>query len=129
MNKVVDIQERIHRERQVRQVRRFRDKARALQKALQCFSCRFKCAMCGHHLNGTPSDPELRTGALGYVFCDSCRGEFEDYLGICSGEKEAEVFWHNQAWVDMWSAWLDYQQAIHRFMESPEFERLLSELE
>ncbi len=129
MDKVVDIQEKINRRIQGRQVREYREKVRALQKGLQCFSCRFKCAMCGHHINESQEEANLKPGPLGYVFCESCRGEFEDYLGICSGEKPAEVFWHNKAWVDMWAAWLDYQQAIHRFMQSPEFKRLLSEFE
>jgi hypothetical protein len=31
--------------------------------------------------------------------------------------------------MDMWSSWLDYQQAIQKFMHSPEFKLLLSEIE
>ncbi|MCF8062929.1 MAG: hypothetical protein K9M82_10470 [Deltaproteobacteria bacterium] len=126
MDKVIDIREQIDRRRQGRQVEKHREKVRALQKVLQCTSCQFKCAMCGHHLSEASNDAELKSGPLGYVFCDSCRGEFEDFLGISSGEKDAELFWHNKAWLEMWAAWVDYQQAIHRFMQSPEFKLLLS---
>lgn len=128
MDNVVDIQERIHRRRHGRQLEQHRAKIQALQKVLQCSCCHFKCAMCGHQLNpdATSSTPE--PGPLGYVFCESCRGEFEDFLAISSGKKQADVFWHNKAWLEMWSSWLSHQQAIQRFMHSPEFKLLLSEL-
>jgi hypothetical protein len=83
--------------------------------------------MCGHHLDHDSDSYKAEPGPLGYVFCESCRGEFEDFLAITSGEKKAEVFWQNKAWLDMWSTWLEYQQAIQRFMRSPEFKLLLSE--
>ena len=121
MDKVIDIQERLDRQRQGRQVREHRNKIQALQRVLQCTSCQFRCAVCGHHLNEAPDAP----GPLGYVFCDSCRGEFEAFLEISSGESSPDVFWHNEAWLEMWSAWLDYQQAIHRFMHSREFMKLV----
>ena len=127
MDKVVDIREQIDRREQGRQVEKYREKVRTILKVLQCTSCQFKCAMCGNHLSEAPSETEATSGPLGFVFCDGCRGEFEDYLGISSGEKKAEVFWHNKAWLEMWSAWVDYQQAIHRFMHSSEFKLLLTE--
>ncbi len=129
MDKVVDIEERLSRRRQGRQLEQYRAKIQSLQKVFHCTSCRFRCAMCGHHVgteaDSTPPEP----GPLGYVFCEGCRNEFEDFLAISSGEKQAEVFWHNKAWLDMWSAWLNYQQAVSRFMHSPEFKILLSELQ
>jgi transcription elongation factor Elf1 len=127
MDKVVDIREKIDRREQGRQLEKYRDQVRAILKVLQCTSCQFKCAMCGHHLSEAPGETERTSGPLGFVFCDGCREEFEAYLDISSGEKEAEVFWHNEAWLEMWSAWVDYQQAIHRFMHSSEFKLLLSE--
>lgn len=129
MDNVVDIQDRINRRRQGRQVRKYREKIQALQKVLQCSSCRFKCSMCGHHLSEASGGAGLETGPSGFVLCKSCKGEFEDFLAITSGHKQAEVFWHNKHWQEMWSAWVDYQQAIHRFMHSPEFKLLLSKIE
>ena len=129
MEKVVDIREHLDRQRQGRQVKQYRDKVQALQRVLQCTACQFRCAACGRHLSETPDTPAPNPGPLGYVFCESCRGEFEDFLEISSGEQPAEVFWHNEAWLEMWSAWLEYQQAIHRFMHSREFKLLLSEIE
>lgn len=128
MDNVVDIKERITQRHKGRQMMLYRDKIRSLQKVLQCASCHLKCAMCGHHLHDSGEGADPDPGPLGYVFCKSCKGEFEDFLAITSGDKEAEVFWHNKAWQEMWSAWLDYQQAIQRFMRSPEFKLLLSEI-
>ena len=127
MDNVVDIKDKLTRRKHGRQIERYRAKIQALQQVLQCSSCHFKCAMCGHHMDhhSAPAEP----GPMGYAFCESCRGEFEDFLAITSGEKKADVFWHNKAWLDMWSAWLEYQQSIQRFMRSPEFKLLLSEIE
>jgi hypothetical protein len=129
MDNIVDIRTRIKQRRQGRQIRQHQEKIRSLQRVLQCASCHLKCAMCGRHISQAADDSGLEPGPLGYVFCKSCKGEFEDFLAITGGDKEPEVFWHNRAWQEMWSAWMDYQQAIHRFMHSPEFKLLLSEIE
>ena len=79
--------------------------------------------MCGIHIQ----DPDLAQDtatSLGHPLCESCRSEFEDYLSILDGE-DPEVFWHNKAWVKMWSTWLDYRKSIKDFMDSSEFKRLL----
>ena len=128
MDNVIDIRARIDLLRQGKRIERHWEKIRTLHKVIQCASCRLKCAMCGHLL----SEHEAGQGTsvpMGYVFCDGCRAEFEDFIAVSSGEKSADVFWHNAAWMDMWSSWLDYQQAIRRFMRSPEFKLLLSEIE
>ncbi len=129
MDNVIDIQTRIDRLRQGQQMERHREKIRALQKVLHCSSCHLKCAMCGHPLSGPPETRGGETTPPGYAFCDGCKGEFEDFMSISSGGKGAEVFWHTTAWMEMWSAWLDFQQAIQRFKRSPEYTLLLSEIE
>ena len=64
-----------------------------------------------------------------YTFCDNCREEFEDFISSSKGKKHHRVFWHNKEWKEMWSAWLNYKQAIADFINSREFKLLLEELD
>jgi hypothetical protein len=128
MDKIVDINKRIELKKQKTQLTQYRDKIRALQKIVQCSSCQFKCAMCDHHLQENDISHDCQT-AQGLVLCDSCRGEYEDFLAMSNGEKPDDIFWHNEAWLKMWSAWLGYRRAINDFMNSPEFKLLLEEMD
>lgn len=128
MKKVVNIEGRIESRKQKKQLKLYRVKVDAIQKVIQCSSCHFKCAMCGLH-EGETDSPYDSISSLGYTFCESCRGEFEDFLSISRGEKSPDLFWHNKEWINMWSAWLKYQQTIKGFMNSPEFNLLLKELD
>jgi hypothetical protein len=61
--------------------------------------------------------------------CKDCGAEFEEFLAISGGEKKPELFWHNQEWLNIWSAWLNYRKAITAFIASPEFKVLLDEID
>lgn len=128
MEKVVSIREKLKRREQNRQLKRYRGKIKVIQKVAQCSSCHLKCAMCGQYLDESdfPSDnPE--TSVHEYIFCEDCQGEYEDFLSFSKGMKNPKVFWHNKEWAKMWSAWLDYQQAINGFVDSREFRLLIEE--
>jgi len=55
--------------------------------------------------------------------------EFEDFLGMSREKKGSNIFWHNQEWVKLWSAWLDYYQAMGEFRNSTQFKQLSKELD
>jgi hypothetical protein len=42
-------------------------------------------------------------------------------------KKGSGIFWHNDEWMKLWTAWLDYHKAIGEFRNSNEFKRLLKE--
>ncbi len=42
---------------------------------------------------------------------------------------QSPYYWHNQAWMKLWQKWLDYQQALKEYGESPEFLDLVREVE
>ena len=128
MKKVVNIEGRIESKKQKRQLELYRVKVDAIKKVIHCSSCHFKCAMCGLQVRETDSSYNS-ISSLGYTFCESCRGEFEDFLSISRGEKSPDLFWQNKEWISMWAAWLKYQETIAGFMNSSEFKLLLKELD
>jgi hypothetical protein len=129
MNKIFHIDERRERKKERSQLERYRGKIEATQRLIQCMSCQMRCAICGHHLEGANSPADSLSCSLGLSFCESCKGEFEEFLSISKGDKRPDVFWHNKEWINMFSAWLNYRQALNGFVNSPEFKLLVKEIE
>ena len=129
MNKVLNITNRLEDKKRKIQAENHRDKMETLQRIVQCSSCHFKCAMCGYHLNTEDESPAAPSSPPGSYLCESCRAEFKEFLEIKRGKKEADIFWHNKEWMQLWSAWFHFQQAIKDFKDSIEFEQLIEELE
>ena len=100
------------------------------QRAVQCSSCHLKCAMCGSHLeDDDSSDCPPVSSSVNFNLCETCNSEFDDYLKMVSSQKSSGIFWHNEEWLELWSAWLDYQEAIGAFRNSKEFRQLFKESE
>ena len=129
MSKVLNITGRLEDKKRQIQAENHRAKMETLQRIVQCSSCHFKCAMCGYHLNAEDESPATLPSTPGIYLCESCRAEFKEFLEIKSGKKKADIFWHNREWMQLWSAWLHFQQAIKDFKDSIEFEQLIEELE
>ena len=51
-----------------------------------------------------------------------------EYIERLKGRGDAECFWHNSEWLDLWHRWIEYQGALDRYMKSKEFVKLLNEL-
>ncbi|MEW6665122.1 MAG: hypothetical protein AB1512_07870 [Thermodesulfobacteriota bacterium] len=129
MEKVVDLEERIQSRRSKERLEQFRGKMETVQKLLQCSSCHLKCAMCNAQLQGQDPSTVSHPAHLGLRFCGSCREEFEEFLAITRNDAAPTLFWHNEEWKNMWSAWLDYRRSITAFLRSNEFKLLLEELD
>ena len=129
MDKIINIRERIESRIQERKLERYRGKMEAIKTVAQCSSCHFKCAMCGLHLKKTDPSANSTSPSVGFIFCESCGEEFENFLSISEGEKRPDIFWHNKEWMNMWSAWINYKKAIKGFINSPEFKLLRDELD
>jgi hypothetical protein len=102
----------------------------AVQKVFQCTHCAFKCEKCG-----TQIDPDERSTVtpkskikIPYRFCESCSEEYEDYNERLQGRGDPDRYWHNEAWIETWRSWIDYQGVIDRYLRSKEFVQLLQEL-
>jgi len=125
MTKIVDIHDQLERKKKKEHLEKYRGRLDSIQKVIQCSSCHFRCAMCG--IQVTSGESEERPPS-GLNLCDDCKAEFEEFVSVTKGKKTPEVFWHNQEWIEVWRAWLNYRKAISAFVASREYHLLLEEL-
>lgn len=105
-------------------------KVLAIQKVFQCTHCAFKCEKCGIQItldeeNKTSDSRQLK---VPYRFCASCSEEYIDYIKRLQGEGDEDCYWHNEAWLEVWKKWIDYQHVIDRYLKSKEFLMLMQEM-
>ena len=124
MEKILNITNRIEEKKQKEQIKTYRHKIETVQKVIQCSLCHFKCAMCGYHLESTDQSPSQVSSLPDLFLCENCRDEFEDFSKMKSEKRGSDIRWHNKEWINLWSAWLDYQHAIRGFKDSGEFKQL-----
>ncbi len=102
----------------------------AVRKVFHCTHCASKCEKCGTQIGVNPAN--RKTGhfkvAAPYNLCESCAEEYSDYQECLEGRGDSEYYWHNQAWVELWKTWIDYQKTIDLYLKSNEFSKLLLEL-
>ena len=105
-------------------------KVQAVRKVFQCTHCAFKCEKCGTQIDGdaaTGSEYKRRLN-VPYNFCEACADEYIDYIERLKGAGDPDCYWHNEAWIDAWGKWIDFQSSVDRYVKSKEFIRLLNEL-
>jgi len=129
MKKIVRLEDRIESKKQKERLEHYRGKMETIQKLLQCSSCHLKCAMCGAQIENPESGCHAHPGFCGLQFCECCKEEFQEFLSIAKGQREPTLFWHNEEWKVMWSAWLEYRKAMTAFLHSREFKLLLEEID
>ncbi|MDY6971283.1 MAG: hypothetical protein SV775_03030 [Thermodesulfobacteriota bacterium] len=129
MSKVLNITERLESKKRKHQADVHHHKVETIQRIVQCSLCQNRCAMCGYHLNVTDSSCPTVPPSSDFNLCDSCRAEFEDFLEMSREKKGSSVSWHNKEWLRLWSAWLEYYQAIAEFSNSTQFRQLAEELD
>jgi hypothetical protein len=127
MNKVLDIQNRLKDKKRKQREESYGQRIRTVCRVVQCSSCHFRCSMCGHHLIETELSRPRASSYPDLSLCEDCRVEFEDFLEMSRERGGSFILWHNKEWMKLWSAWLDYQQAIREFRNSTEFKLLTRE--
>jgi len=106
-----------------------RRKILAVQKAFQCTHCAAKCLKCGTQIGvGSVSKDKAPEYRVPYNFCESCSQEYLSYIDRLKGRGDSDCYWHNDAWLDLWKKFIDYQAAIDRYLKSKEFIQLLYEI-
>jgi hypothetical protein len=129
MDKIIDLQKRLKTKKDGEILKQHQGKIETLSQIIQCSSCRLKCAMCGEHLGSVDTCGDRPPAVTGLTLCKNCKDEYNDFLSISDKKDQPDVFWHNKEWYRMWSAWIDYRKSIVAFMKSPEFKRLLKEID
>ena len=129
MDKVLSITDRLKDKKLKEHDEIYRHKAATVQRVVQCSSCQLSCAMCGSHLDAPDLCCPSTSSYLKLNLCDCCRAEYNDFLDMSKENKRSDLFWHNEEWMKLWSAWIDYHKAIKMFRNSHEFKQLIKEPE
>jgi len=105
-------------------------KIMAVQKVFHCTHCPSKCEKCGTQIGIKQNTDRAKKYKLRvpYHFCKSCLEEYLDYIECLNGRGDPDCYWHNDTWLELWRAWIDYQSIINRYLKSKEFLQLLLEL-
>ena len=127
MDKVFNIADRLKDKKRKEHEKTYREKAATVQRVVQCSSCQLSCAMCGSHLDASDSSCPPALSYPNLNLCEYCRAEYNDFLEMSKENKSPEIFWHNEEWMKLWSAWIDYHKAIRKFRNSNEFRQLMKE--
>jgi hypothetical protein len=126
MTKVIDIEDRLRLEQRKKAKVEKAKKLEAVRKMMQCSRCLARCARCGVQFDTT----EMYKRYPGpYRLCSFCQEEYDDFLKTIEKGQESPCYWHNREWLALWRSWVDYQQAMKTYAESPEFIDLLREVE
>ena len=126
MSKVIDIEDRLKLEKKKKAKVEKAKKMEVVRKVIQCTRCLARCAKCGVQFE---TQEMYKRHKAPFRFCASCLEEYEDFQRVKEKGEESPYYWHNREWVAMWQAWIDYQQTLKEYGESPEFIDLVREVE
>ncbi|RLB43193.1 MAG: hypothetical protein DRH12_03700 [Deltaproteobacteria bacterium] len=129
MTKVLNISDRLKKKQENERGQLYRERMRSVHRALQCAFCNLKCSMCGRYLSKEEVSQSVFSSKDGFNLCESCGSEFEDFIKVSTCHSPSELFWQKDAWRRLWSSWINYQEALKAFKDSPEFRQLTKELE
>jgi hypothetical protein len=118
MDNVLSITERLENKRRETQIRVYREKATAARRIVQCCSCALRCGMCGQHMEPDEACCNRQKAVQPFHLCETCRADFQDYMDRLDGKGGEDLFWQNEEWMGLWSAWLQFQEALGKFKDS-----------
>lgn len=90
---------------------------------MQCTGCQRRCTKCGM----PAEEGAVPVAQYEALFCPTCNAEYQAYLDKRAGKGDNQAFWLNQAWEQTWETWLAHQEALIKFKQTKEFQRLLNE--
>ena len=106
-----------------------KQKIQSVRKTLQCTQCAFKCERCGIQIDpASQREEDQHRTIIPYRFCESCSEEYIEYIQRLKGQGDPDAYWHNEAWLDLWRCWINYQSALDGYLKSKEFLQLMHEL-
>jgi hypothetical protein len=126
MSKVIDLEDRLKLEQKKKQKEERTKKMEAVRKIMQCTRCLARCFKCGVQFE---THEMYRRFKSPFRFCSGCQEEYDEFVRLKEKGGETPNYWHNKEWLRMWQTWLDYQQALKNYGDSPEFLELVREIE
>ncbi len=127
MSKIISLNEKLKCTREEQDAIVRKRKLLAVRNIFRCTHCVSKCEKCGVQI-GAENRPDGSTFRNPYNFCDSCSEEYIFYIDTLKGKKNEALYWHNDAWIKVWSTWIKHQDAVDSYLKSKAFQRLLDEL-
>jgi hypothetical protein len=126
MANIIDLAEK----KKLEQARRLsQDRSRRMNLVLQvfqCSKCALKCTKCGGQLEARTTEPQ--SPSTPYRLCESCFEEYEEFLERLHSRGNPEFYFYNQEWMDVWKAWMNYQDALNRYGLSEGFQKLVEDM-
>ncbi|OPX19368.1 MAG: hypothetical protein BZ151_09650 [Desulfobacca sp. 4484_104] len=126
MSKIIDIEGRLQVEKKKKANIEKAKKLEEVRRVMQCSRCLARCSKCGVQFE-TQDIYKRHKGP--YRFCSACEEEYEEFLRLKESGEASPYYWHNQQWMDLWQSWMNFQEALQRYIESPEFIELLREVD
>lgn len=105
-------------------------KLQAVQKAIHCSQCVYKCEKCGVQIGLEPENERTSARKIQgpYRFCETCSEEYLDYIARLQGRGDSNCYWRNDTWRETWRTWINYQEAMNQYLKSNAFRKLIDEL-
>lgn len=131
MADIISICDRRDRTQQEKEALHNRRKQRAVEHLFRRSCCAVECEKCGLPVADACSGEccDNQSGhRIPYKFCADCREEFIDYIAHLKGQGDPDCYWRNEAWLEVWSTWINHRAALDRHARSKEFARLLREV-
>lgn len=126
MAEVIDLEAKKKRDQDKKAALERAKKMKAVLQMFQCSRCAVKCMKCGSQLHMSP--PQESGPGPAYRFCESCKEEYLEFLERLHGRGDPTFYWYNREWMEVWKAWMRYQDALGRYQLSEEFRRLIDEV-
>ena len=126
MSKVIDIEDRLRLEQRKKAKVDHAKKLETVRKTIQCTRCLARCAKCSVQFDTQEMYQRFKGP---HRLCAGCQEEYEEFLRLQGTGEQSPYYWHNKEWLQVWQTWLDYQQAMKDYGESPEFLDLVREVE
>jgi hypothetical protein len=130
MGDIISIDDKLALAKEKRDALDRKRKIQAVRKIFQCTQCAYKCEKCGTQIGEAELEKhdQIHDLRVPYRLCDGCAEEYIDYIERHKGGGDLYAYWRNDAWIELWRCWIEYQASIDRYMKSKEFLMLLQEL-
>jgi hypothetical protein len=126
MSKIIDIEDRLRLGQKKKAKVDKAKKLEAVRKIIQCTRCLARCVKCGISFETQEMYQRFKGP---FRFCAGCQEEYDEFVRLQETGEESPIYWHNKEWATVWQCWVDYQQALKTYGESPEFIELIREVE
>jgi len=128
---IISICDKLDRAKMGQNIRLDIRKKRAVEHLFQHSCCSIECEKCGRPVTNACAQGDCekkQAHRVPYQFCETCTEEFIDYIERLKGRGDTDCYWRNEAWLEVWSTWINHRAALDRHARSKEFARLLQEV-